>query len=356
MSDEIIPTPPSDGTEQTWEVRFNAAERRYQRMKGLVSATLERMKSVQMENDSLKLATNAPADATEIKTPPPQDIQAKYADAMAKLKVYQSSVTAMELLYAKDKSLKDNLFDYEEHLRESNEVISALCRIIKSPIPPNFNQEDGGCGCPGCQEIIKNLEQMAKSSCMHQVLAADRRAFVFGFYAHKVEPYERKLCEMEAQLSEARMTILKYEQETNTPSLQVVQHDLNANRAKFADQEKELKTNSDRIAKLAIDIKQKENELGMAISKMNQYEQRCTTAETRLAIARKAKEELLSKKTIETTETAFHRVEELKNKAQYAEEQRPILEYRIRTAKSAAEANTKTLASMTDDMMASLSI
>ena len=227
MADELI-VPRSEGTEETYEIRFRAAEKRYLRMKGLVSATLERMQTVQAENDRLKQAAPpVPIDEKPTSSQPPQQpsLQEKYAEATVKLKVYQSSITAMEFLYAKDKSMREDLFDYEEQRRESQEVIKALCKMIKSssPLPPSFDQEEE-CRCPGCQEIIKNLEKMARSNCAHQVLAAERRFFVFGYYASRIEPYEKKLQLMGKQLDEARMTIKKFEQITGKPSVSAVQH------------------------------------------------------------------------------------------------------------------------------------
>ena len=346
MADQIL-TPPSDGTEQTWEVRFNAAERRYTRMKGLVSAALEKLKITQAENDSLKLANhNIPTDTVmstepmDGNTPPQQKLlQAKYADAVAKMKMYQSSIQAIELLYAKDRSMRDDLFDYEEHRHESNEVIAALCRMLKTAAPPSLK-------CMGCKEKMDRLQQMAKGSGMIQVLAADRRVFVFGYYAHRVEPVEQKLCQVEACMEVMKIRIMKYEQEYNTNSAAIDQHTLNALKTKIIAKEKELKSNTERNDKLANEVKIKEIQVKITQSRLDDLSTKCAETESRFSKAKATEEELMKKYSGFNADEVYSRLQELKHKAEEAEAESSLLEYRVRTAKAASAANAKKLTEM----------
>ena len=343
MTDQVL-TPQSDGTEETYEIRFNAAERRYLRMKGLVSATLERMKTVQAENNSLKLAAIPAEHAMEHNTPS-ETPALQYTEAVARMKVYQNSIQAVELLYAKDKSMRDDLFDYEEHRHESNDIISALSRMLKIP-PPNFK-------CPGCKEKINRMEQMAKGSGMIQVLAADRRAFVFGYYAHRVEPVERKLGEMEEQMAQMNITIKKFEQTTNQSRASVDQHELNVAKGQIIAAEKELKSWKEKNARMANEIQAKGIKVKTLQYTLDDLTQKIDRAEARFQSAKKSEEEIAKKYSAFDAEEVYARLHELRHKAETAEAEKSLLEYRVRTAKAAIDATTKKLAEM---QMGSLSI
>jgi hypothetical protein len=237
-----------------FRLRFEAAEERYARMKGLVRAALENVRCVEKENKGLRLGEVfasmgldtvhfetllsafigkrsyesslnvciekmtselvglrldnsrliqknksllvAPVGAIMYHEDP--EIKATFLLAIEEAKEFkptiaklQAQVRAMEFDWTQAKNMRDELFDYDDKLRECEMVADKLCLKRAEYMP-------------GEGKLFATSRRH-----MIEILVEDRNRNINGFFARRVVPLERLRMEKDSEILELRLAICK---------------------------------------------------------------------------------------------------------------------------------------------------
>lgn len=117
----------------------------------------------------------------------------------------QAQVTAMEYDWTQAKNMRDELFDYDDKLREHEMVADAL--YLKRKVPDDDN--NGGGGGSSNNHGVKLFATSRRH--MIEILVEDRNRNINGHYARWVLPLEELRVKKDAEILELRMTIRRYE-------------------------------------------------------------------------------------------------------------------------------------------------
>jgi len=251
------PTGSPDDVAKYFRLRFEAAEDRYARMKGLVRAALERVRRIEDENKDLRCAESLARLGLEprcllsvcVDEGPEElkvhigtlaaelervraantslearvreggqvtvlkidaDLQRQYQEAIEKAKHFaprlaklQAQVTAMEFQWTQAKGTRDELFDYEAKLHEHERVADAMC--LKRPASSD--------------EV-----QIFATSRRHmlEILVEDRNRNINGYYARHIIPLERLRVEKDAEILSLRTKVCCLELTSGSTSLEAL--------------------------------------------------------------------------------------------------------------------------------------
>jgi chromosome segregation ATPase len=246
-------------------MRFEAGERRYNRMKGLVRAALEKVHCIEKENKDLRTAGllggfglqplhfNSLLSVFVGKRVKDDDVlkssveslvlelnkvrgdnsrlvelnrvlrgvehrdvihyedpmlKAMYMDAISQAKEFkpmisklQAQISAMEFDWTQAKQMRDELFDYEEKLREQEMVADAMCL---KPVRPE-----------GVKVFATSRRHML------EILVDDRNRNINGYFSRRVVPLEKLRAQKDAEILELRKTICRYEVQFGIISVEV---------------------------------------------------------------------------------------------------------------------------------------
>ena len=110
----------------------------------------------------------------------------------------QAQITAMEYDWTQAKNMRDELFDYDDKLREHEMVADAL--FLKRKPPSSTSTTTGGA-------------KLFATSHRHmiEILVEDRNRNINGYYARWVLPLEELRVKKDAEILELRMIIRQYE-------------------------------------------------------------------------------------------------------------------------------------------------
>jgi hypothetical protein len=257
------PTGSSEDVAQYYRLRFEAAEERYNQMKGLVRAALEKVWCIERENADLRSAETLSrlklqpvhynsllATFVGSKRVPDNELKANisyllqelsdlraenaklnrygerevyedpalrehYLTAIQEARMFvpkisklQAQITAMEFVWTQAKTLRDELFDYEAKLQEHELVANAMC-LKRLPV----------------SDEVKLFAFSRRN--MLELLVEDRNKNINGFYARRVIPLEELRLQKDAEICELRRRILHYELITgvSTSGLQQIECD-----------------------------------------------------------------------------------------------------------------------------------
>jgi hypothetical protein len=146
-------------------------------------------------------------------TDPFHDIRADYQRAIAEAKEYKpliaqlrAQISAMEFDWTQAKNMRDELFDYEDKLREQ-QMVAEMLHLKCVPLP-------------GVQVFATSKRHMI------EVLVEDRNRNINGFFARHVVPLERLRIEKDAEILELRKTIRKLELRACASSVQLKKEEL----------------------------------------------------------------------------------------------------------------------------------
>ena len=248
-----FPQDPTGSPEEValyYRLRFEAAEERYNQMKGLVRAALEKVWCIERENADLRSAESL----SKLKLQPMyydsllstfvgskrvsenelkknisylvQELSALRAENtklggygertshedhalreqylmaiketylfLPKISKLQAQITAMEFAWTQAKNLRDELFDYEAKLQEHEMVANTMClkRLPKS-------------------DDVKLFAFSRRN--MLELLVEDRNKNINGYYARRVIPLEEMRLQKDAEILELRRMVLHYELKT----------------------------------------------------------------------------------------------------------------------------------------------
>jgi hypothetical protein len=251
------PTVPSEEVGHYFRLRFEASEIRYDRMKGLVRAALEKVRFIERENRDLRTAgvlgglglqplhcdnllsvfvgkkrvhddalkSSVEALAKELEKARSENtrhaeinqmlranqgssvflfedpaLKAMYTEAVSRSKELaptvsklQAQISAMEFDWTQATKMRDELFDYDDKLREHEMVADAV--ILKRPLPP----AEGG-------KIFATSRRQ-----MLEILVHDRNRNLNGHYARRVVPLEQLRAEKDAVILDLRRALFAYE-------------------------------------------------------------------------------------------------------------------------------------------------
>jgi hypothetical protein len=248
-----FPQDPTGSPEEValyYRLRFEAAEERYNRMKGLVRAALEKVWCIERENANLRSAESLSklklqpmyydsllstfvgskrvsenelkknisylvqelsalrAENTKLggygEQTSHEDLALREQYLMAiketylflpKISKLQAQITAMEFAWTQAKNLRDELFDYEAKLQEHEMVANTMClkRLPKS-------------------DDVKLFAFSRRN--MLELLVEDRNKNINGYYARRVIPLEELRLQKDAEILELRRMVLHYELKT----------------------------------------------------------------------------------------------------------------------------------------------
>lgn len=139
------------------------------------------------------------------------DLRSQYLGAIAEAREYkptiaklQAQITAMEFDWTQAKQLRDELFDYDDKLREHRMVEDALCLRV-----PN----------KGAEVFATSRRQML------EILVEDRNRNINGYYARRVIPLEQLRLEKDTEIAELRRQVRMYELQSgiSTDELRTIQ-------------------------------------------------------------------------------------------------------------------------------------
>ena len=266
--------------EHYYRLRFEAAEQRYNRMKGLTRAALEKVRCIERENQDLRSskelvglgleprvancslsvflkvrdsiynnkkmeedndnnneAIKASMDALVaelgavrednarlvahirllrsdntrcIKLQEDADLHSLYLKAIAEAREFKptiaklrAQISAMEFDWTQAKQLRDELFDYDDKLREHRMVEDALCL------------RGGGGGTEGVKVFATSRRQML------EILVEDRNRNINGHYARHVVPLEQLRVEKDKEILDLRRQVRMYELQSGIPTVEL---------------------------------------------------------------------------------------------------------------------------------------
>ena len=158
-----------------------------------------------------------PAVCSETDNPvdPFHDIRADYQRAIAEAKEFKpliaklrAQISAMEFDWTQAKNMRDELFDYEDKLRE-HQMVAEMLHLKCVPLP-------------GVKVFATSKRHMI------EILVEDRNRNINGFFARHVVPLERLRIEKDAEILELRKTIRKLELRTGVSSVQLKKEELDA--------------------------------------------------------------------------------------------------------------------------------
>ena len=250
-----IPTAPDKEVALYFRLRFEQAEQRYDRMKGLVRSALEKVRCIESENKDLRASKElvglklqpmhcdtllskflsgpcAPDDAVKssieylvselaisaaekakllennrllrmqrgrVDLGEDPHIKALFENAISEAKDFkpliaklQAQITAMEYEWTQAKNMRDELFDYDDKLREHEVIADVL--FLKRKTPP---------------DDVKLFATSRRH--MIEILVEDRNRNINGYYARKLLPLENLRAKKDAEILDLRMTIRRYE-------------------------------------------------------------------------------------------------------------------------------------------------
>ena len=256
---------PTASSECYFRMRFEAGERRYNRMKGLVRAALEKVHCIEKENKDLRTAgvlggfglqplhfnsllsvfagkrvkdddvlkTSVESLVMELDKVRGDNLRlveinrvlrgaenknvihyedpvlkAMYMEAISEAKEFkptisklQAQITAMEFDWTQAKQMRDELFDYEEKLREQAMVADTMCL---KPVRPE-----------GVKVYATSRRHML------EILVEDRNRNINGYFSRRVVSLEQLRAQKDAEILELRKTICRYEVQFGIMSVEV---------------------------------------------------------------------------------------------------------------------------------------
>lgn len=273
------PTGPSETVAEYYRLRFEAGEDRYNRMKGLVRAALEKVRCIERENKDLRVAGKlsglglqplhydsllsafvgrGEADNAVLKSSieslvleldrvrgdnskliehnrqlresgnrmgvPMEDreLNVLYLDAISQAREFKPTIAklkaqimAMEFDWTQAKNMRDELFDFDEKLREHETVANAMC------LKPTHST--------GATVFATSRRQML------EILVEDRNRNINGYYARHVVPLERLRAEKDSEILELRMMVRKLEIVSGVSSVEAVAKELSEIEVRLVD-------------------------------------------------------------------------------------------------------------------------
>ena len=254
------PTASDKDVAEYFRLRFEKAEQRYDRMKGVTRAALEKVRCIERENRDLRtskelvglklkplycdtllskfvncasttttttdevLKTGIEYMVSELSRMSAENeslmennkqlrdkrgcidlredpaLEALYAKAISEAENYkpliaklQSQITAMEYEWTQAKDMRDELFDYDDKLRE-HEMVADVLILKRQPSPSD-----------GVKIFATSRRHMI------EILVDDRNRNINGHYARWVIPVEKLRAKKDAEILHLRMTIRRYE-------------------------------------------------------------------------------------------------------------------------------------------------
>jgi chromosome segregation ATPase len=258
------PTAPS--AERYFELRFNAGEDRYNRMKGLVRAAMEKVRCIEKENKDLRMAgslcrlslqplhyntllsvfvgervndedalkSSVEALVLELDKVRGENarlkdinqtlrgaenrsvihyedpwLKARYMEAIAQANEFkptisklQAQITAMEFDWTQANNLRDELFDFDDKLREHEMVAEQMC--IKRV------------STEGVKVFATSRRHML------EILVEDRNRNINGYFMRRVPPLEQLRAQKDAEILELRKVVRRYEVQFGIISVELV--------------------------------------------------------------------------------------------------------------------------------------
>jgi chromosome segregation ATPase len=234
----------SNPVEHYFQLRFEAAEARYGRMKALVCASLEKQESLQSELSSMQisnLATDMGIAGTEgaaalwetlneLKTARaevckltemnrclrhgvPMEVPAVCVVRDCKLEgellATRQQMARLELELVR---LNDQHFEIEERLREYEDVVDRILgqeHVAPDPVHPRFHPM-ATCSSPACQNYAKRLRNGMRQA-VAEAYVRDRNVRIHGHYQQKVKPLEQLRLEKDEQIRQLRLRLVRLE-------------------------------------------------------------------------------------------------------------------------------------------------
>ena len=258
------PTAPT--AERYFELRFNSGEDRYNRMKGLVRAAMEKVYCIEKENKDLRMAgmlgglglqplhynsllsvfvggrvndedaLKSSVEALVLELDKVRNdnarlrdinevlrgaehmsvihyedpfLKARYVEAIAQANEFkptisklQAQITAMEFEWTQANNLRDELFDYDDKLREHEMVADEMCiKRVSS-------------------EGVKVFATSRRH--MLEILVEDRNRNMNGYFTRRVIPLEKLRAQKDAEILELHRVICRYELQLGIISAEVM--------------------------------------------------------------------------------------------------------------------------------------
>lgn len=219
--------PPSQDphTQLCYKLRYEAAEARYARMKAVVCALLEMLRTGRQEQVAadpspstdelvrLREINRCLRNGIKMELPPweaPSPNEADVVALRAQLVVAHKQITAMDLELAR---LNDKKFEEDERAREYEDVFRSLLRAEERPDPgpvhPRFHPISV-CQDAGCRNYARRLRNGLRQA-VAEAYVRDRNVRIHGHFRRVVEPVERLRAEKDAELARLRRRVRQLE-------------------------------------------------------------------------------------------------------------------------------------------------